>query len=119
MVFKKMTVASDLLLWLDATDNNTIEKHSEGVVQNWTSRDVTGRKLTAAFTDVYPMFHPKDNNSPASIEFDFLRTMTIDRPLTDIKTVISVHKYKDTVSSFAKDKGYEYFFLTYCSISIF
>ena len=70
MVFKKMTVASDLLLWLDATDDNTIEKQSDGRVQNWTSKDVTGRKLTTAFTDKYPMFHPKDNNSPASIEFE-------------------------------------------------
>jgi len=122
-----MTGSPDLQLWLDATSEATIEKASlpgqlPENVSKWTSRDVTGRKLTAAFTDrnvtqdikdsaydQFPLFRPKDNNSPASIEFDFFRTMTIDRPLTDIKTVISVHKYKSTVSTSVKMGRYKYF----------
>ena len=107
-----MTGSTDLQLWLDATDETTILKTGNEVTQ-WTSKDATGRELIPAFTNP-PLFHEQDDYSPASIEFDFNRTMTIDRPLTDIRTVISVHKYKESAMSQDagngfKTLGYEYF----------
>ena len=108
LFFKQIVRSPDLQLWLDATDETTMVI-SGNEVNEWRSKDATRRALRSSSFDV-PLFHPPVDFSPASIEFDYNRTMTIDRPLTDIKTVISVHKYKDTVSSYGKDHGYEYFF---------
>ena len=101
-----MTVTSNLQLWLDATDALTI--YTIGTdVSEWASKDVAGRVLR--FIDVGdpsatpPSFHLPGDFSPASIEFDYNNTMTIDHPLIDIKTVISVHKYKSP-----RDNRYEY-----------
>ena len=111
MFFKQMTGSPDLQLWLDATSEATIEKASlpgqlSVNVSKWTSRDVTGRELTrdGELMD-YPVFHPQDGSSLPSIEFDFNKTLKIDRPLKKIGTVISVHKYKSTVNM----PGYECF----------
>ena len=99
--FKQMTASSNLLLWLDATDETTMMK-TGNEVREWRSKDATGRALKPAFTNP-PLFHEQDDYSPASIEFDFNKTMMFNHSLTDIKTVISVHKYKETESQYWKN----------------
>jgi hypothetical protein len=104
-----MTVTSNLQLWLDATDNETIDLKGGPWVSSWKSKEYPGRKgpLTTLKLDGQsgpPFYHPQDDFSPASIEFDYNKTLYFDTRLTAIRTVISVHKYKNTV----KTTGYEY-----------
>ena len=109
-----MAVRKGLQLWLDATEEKTISKFGVDVV-TWTSKDTERAKpivLTCEYTETkfgvqVPSFHPPDDFSPASIEFDFNKTLYFGTPLTEIRTVISVHKYKNTVKT-TYTTGYEY-----------
>lgn len=118
--FKQMKILSGLQLWLDAADESTITKeqtsNGDYNVSEWRSKDVTKRVLNVestygAFTGVPPVFHPENKGSPPSIEFDFYRTMRINKPLMNIQTIISVHKYKDRYYFF-DGLLYYYLFLT-------
>jgi hypothetical protein len=87
-----IAVLSGLELWLDVLNKDTLEIDADGSVLMWTSC-ANNRKLVS-LSGTRPIL--SNINSKQSVEFDYNKTMDIVPPLTNIQTIISFHRFKDT-----------------------
>ena len=88
-----------MILWLDATDESTIEcdpKTNE--IISWRSKlkYLNGIKLQSKNVNIRPIFRkPVDKIFPLGVYFDYDHTMTFNKPITDVQTIISFHSFEN------------------------